>query len=371
MGRIIRNHWLERDGGALLVAPVLKADSSPEGIELVRVRARKRGQFALDPQVPHLVSAVRGRAAVRAAGAELILQEHTHAYLPGGNALELSEDAELVVVAGASARQAAGATPIVRSERFLRGCARRKSLRRVLTPQYLSRRIFLHHDPVMLSKTGDPLSWFRTTMFGVQGLPTNEEGIPVFKMSYNYRTEPNLCYDVQGKARVRLARHPYLPQGQVWEPWQPLDNETTYHLDESPQQVEWVGSGNDKKPRRNKHEVHIDGSVTLFCAFDPAPTGAEKHRPGDYSDYGPLEEVLGTPESEQRLALHRELDPIVDALSWSEACGERPEVAHPKFFATFQKGLDEQRRLETALLERLIEEKSPRAEIVRRWMVPA
>ena len=46
---------------------------------------------------------------------------------------------------------------------------------------------------------------------------------------------------------------------------------------------------------RNKHEVHIvDGYVTLFCMFDPAPTGIERHRPGEYSDYEPLSQVLGT-----------------------------------------------------------------------------
>ena len=46
---------------------------------------------------------------------------------------------------------------------------------------------------------------------------------------------------------------------------------------------------------RNKHEVHIvDGHVTLFCIFDPAPTGIERHRPGEYSDYEPLSQVLGT-----------------------------------------------------------------------------
>jgi hypothetical protein len=44
-------------------------------------------------------------------------------------------------------------------------------LRWVITPQYLSRRIFLHHDPTLLSKSGHPVSWFHTTMFDVAGLP--------------------------------------------------------------------------------------------------------------------------------------------------------------------------------------------------------
>jgi hypothetical protein len=39
-------------------------------------------------------------------------------------------------------------------------------------------------------------------MFDVAGLPKNEEGDSVFKMSYNSRTEFNVCYDVKGKAKV-------------------------------------------------------------------------------------------------------------------------------------------------------------------------
>ena len=46
-------------------------------------------------------------------------------------------------------------------------------------------------------------------MFDVAGLPVNEDREPVFKMSYNSRTEVDVCYDVKGTARVRMAQHPY------------------------------------------------------------------------------------------------------------------------------------------------------------------
>ena len=85
----------------------------------------------------------------------------------------------------------------------------------LLTLQYLSRRIFLHHDPTLLSKSGNPVSLFHTTMFDVDGLPKNEDGEPVFKMSYNSRTEFNVCYDVKGIARVRMAEHPYKATNQT------------------------------------------------------------------------------------------------------------------------------------------------------------
>src|SRR5262249_18756391 len=133
-----------------------------------------------------------------------------------------------------SASQARGRNLLLRDETFLAACAAgSQSLRWVLTPQYLSRRVFLHHDPILLSKSGNPVSWFHTTMFDVIGLPNNDEGEPVFKMSYNSRTEFNVIYDVEGEARVRFARHPYRSAGQVWEPWQPIDGDTTYHLNEA------------------------------------------------------------------------------------------------------------------------------------------
>src|SRR5204863_9462523 len=99
--------------------------------------------------------------------------------------------------------QARGERLLLRDEKFIAACATRsQTLRWTLTPQYLSRRIFLHHAPILLSKSGHPVSWFHTTMFDVAGLPPNQDGEPVFKMSYNSRTEFNVCYDVEGEARV-------------------------------------------------------------------------------------------------------------------------------------------------------------------------
>ena len=136
-------------------------------------------------------------------------------------------------------------------------------------------------------------------MFDMAGLPGNEDGEPVFKMSYNSRTEFNVCYDVKGAARVRMAQHPYTETEQRWGPWLPLDGDSTYHLNEpagGPEEECLIDTTTGNRQfYRNKHEVHIvNGQVTLFCLFDPAPTGVERHRPGEYSDYEPLSQVLGT-----------------------------------------------------------------------------
>jgi len=50
------------------------------------------------------------------------------------------------------------------------------------------------------------------------------DGESVFKMAYNSRTEINVCFDVAGDARVRMAEHPPVEAGvdgsrQVGGPW--------------------------------------------------------------------------------------------------------------------------------------------------------
>ena len=159
-----------------------------------------------------------------------------HLYIPPGMplAIEAGKGTELVRVSCPDASRARGTELLVRNEKYLAACAApSQSLRWILTPQYLSRRVFLHHDRTLLSRSGNPVSWFRTTMFDVGGLPGNEDGEPVFKMSYNSRTEFNVCYDVKGTARVRMALHPYSDSGQTWGPWQRLDGDATYHLNET------------------------------------------------------------------------------------------------------------------------------------------
>ena len=169
-------------------------------------------------------------------GQSFHLEAGVHLYLPPGleSVLNAEQGTELLHVAISSAAQARGKQMLLRDEKFLAACASgSQMLRWILTPQYLSRRIFLHHDPVLLSKSGNPVSWFRTTMFDVAGLPENEDGEPVFKMSYNSRTEFNVCYEVKGTARVRMAQHPYKETKQLWGPWLPLDGDSTYHLNEA------------------------------------------------------------------------------------------------------------------------------------------
>ena len=288
--RIIKQAW--QSHGPVDVAPILTGVLEPEGFHVERRRYRD-GATLVPIHEARIVSFLRGGAQANDShlGA-LAFRAGSHVFTPPGHALTLEVQAgsELVVL---TTNQAAGSRTrgeqvIIRSERFLSACATESQmLRWILTPQYVSRRIFLHHDRTLVSKSGDPVSWFRTTMFDVEGLPHNEQGQSVFKMSYNSRTEFNVLYDVRGDGRVRFAQHPYAEQGQTWGPWNSLDSETTYHLSEPRE----LGSP------RNKHEVTAHGGhVSLFCLFDPAPTGVERHQPGAYSDYEAYEVVSKRPE---------------------------------------------------------------------------
>ena len=269
-------------------------------------------------------------------------------YSPRATTVTGNAGAEVIVVS-VPPSQARVERVVVRDERFVIGCATPEGpLRWVLTPQYLSRRIFLHHDAVIRSKSGRPISWFRTTMFDVDGLPPNDDGEPVFRMSYDHRTEPNFCYDVIGEARVRFAEHPY--DSNTWGPWVALDSETTYHLNEA------------EGCPRNKHEVFARGGhATLFCMFDPAPTGVEQHKAGAYSSYGPLEETLGTARYEAVLAAHARFDPVVEALSVARSLGEVPEAS---LVERFEEGRAAQLAFERRLLDALDQ---ARRSVVERW----
>ena len=308
----------------------------------------------------------------------MYLEAGVHLYLPPG--MECSLDAEpgteLLRVSGATAAQALGKQLLVRDETFLAACASEsQSLRWVLTPQYLSRRIFLHHDPILLSKSGNPVSWFRTTMFDVAGLPGNEDGVPVFKMSYNSRTELNVCYDVKGAARVRMAQHPYKKAKQLWGPWFPLDDDSTYHLNEaagSPEEECRIDEATQTTQcLRNKHEVHIvDGHVTLFCLFDPAPTGVEHHRPGEYSDYQPLSQVLGTKPYETHRREIARYDDMLDRLSLAKAQGSLSTLHGTPLWELYLHGRETQTAIETELLKTLAVEGSGRERVLARWLQP-
>lgn len=376
MEKLIKNVWQPAEGGARFEqAGILQRDLHPEGVDATRLRFRGPGRFEAKAGEGHLVSVLRGGGRMEVGGAGLRVQAGVHVYVPPDEAIAVEGTAgmELLVVS-APAGQARGRRVVIRDEAFVSACATEaRSLRWILTPQYLSRRIFLFHDEILCSKRNNPLSLFRTTMFDVSGLPANEDGEPVFKMSYNYRTEPNICYDVAGQARVRMAEHPYQPVGQQWGPWLPLDGDSTYYLNEAAggPEEEWYEDPVTKKrrPLRNKHEVQIKGGhVTLVCLFDPAPTGAEQHEAGAYSEYGPLDEVLDT---ERYRDLRRELmrfDEMVERLSMAKASGNLDNLTGTDAWALYEEGRRAQRAHERRLHDELTAEGNGRARVVADWM---
>jgi hypothetical protein len=210
-------------------------------------------------------------------------------------------------------------------------------------------------------------------MFDVAGLPHNEDGEPVFKMSYNSRTEFNVCYEVKGTARVRMAQHPYKETQQLWGPWLPLDGDSTYHLNEAAGSTEEECSIDKltQTPQflRNKHEVHIvDGYVTLFCMFDPAPTGVERHRPGEYSDYEPLSQVLGTKLYETHQREIARYDEMVDRLSLAKAMGTLSTLQGTPIWDLYVQGREAQAVIESELAKALAAEGTGRAQVLAQWM---
>ena len=225
MQKIIKNNWRHDSGESYARAKILSHETHPEGLDVERLRFTEAGSITPESNVGHIISFLRGSGLLHLANdysKPFHLEGGVHLYLPPGieSVINMDPGSEILQVSGVSASQARGKRLLLRDETFLSACASgSQALRWVLTPQYLSRRIFLHHDPVLLSKSGNPVSWFRTTMFDVAGLPLNQDGEPVFKMSYNSRTEFNVCYDVDGIARVRMAKHPYGQADQLWGPW--------------------------------------------------------------------------------------------------------------------------------------------------------
>ncbi len=379
MQKLIKNNWSRKSGEPFARARILSHEIHPEGLDIDRIRFIEAGSLETKTSVGHIISVHRGKGRLHLAGDNrnpFYLEEGVHLYLPPGleSVLDAEPGTELLQVSSASASQARGRRLLLRDETFLAACASGpQSLRWAFTPQYLSRRIFLHHDPVLLSKSGHPVSWFRTTMFDVAGLPKNQDGEPVFKMSYNSRTECNVCYDVQGNARVRMAQHPYDASKQVWGPWYPLDGDSTYHLNEaagSPEEECRINEATRSRQfLRNKHEVHIvDGHVTLFCIFDPAPTGVENHRPGEYSDYEPLSQVLGTRLYETHQREIARYDEMVDRLSLAKAMGALSTLHGTPIWELYLEGREAQAAIESKLARILAAEGNGRERVLARWM---
>jgi hypothetical protein len=377
MRNLIKNEWRNHPGAAVERAVILTHTESPEGLDVDRLRFREAGRLEMDPRTGHIMSVLAGNGRLETAGRESAaysLRPGVHVYLPPGlpTTCHGERGLQLARVSGTSAAQAPGRRLLVRDEQFLAACASAsQSLRWVLTPQYLSRRIFLHHDQTLLSGSGNPVSWFHTTMFDVAGLPGNQDGDPVFKMSYNSRTEFNVCYDVKGDARVRVAEHPYSERDQRWGPWLVLDGESTYHVNEPPQ-ASVPGSGPGPEPTgRNKHEVYIlGGYVSLFCLFDPAPTGIERHHPGDYSDYEPLDRVVERPEYARFRSEMSQYDEMLDALSLAKAAGDLGSLQGTPVWNRYLQGRSSQLALEAELMRLLESEGGGREQVVSAWRRP-
>ncbi len=380
--KLIKNPWCRVSGKPYARAHVLNSEIHPEGLDVERIRFFDAGSFEPESGVGHIISVLRESGSLRMRNDNqnpLRIGEGIHLYLPPGmeSVIDAEPGAEFLQVSCASKSQARGNRMLLRDETFLCACAyESQALRWALTPQYLSRRIFLHHDPTLLSKAGNPVSWFRTTMFDVAGLPENQDGEPVFKMSYNSRTECNVCYDVEGTARVRMARHPYHNAPQVWDPWYTLDGESTYHLNEAAgsadEEIYFDEVTQTQQSFRNRHEVYIaDGHVSLFCIFDPAPTGIENHRPGEYSDYEPLQKVVGTKTYEIHQREMAKFDEMVDSLSLAKARGDLDALIGTPVWELYLKGRAAQAAIESELRKTLLSEGLGRNRVLERWMQPA
>ncbi len=379
MQKLIKNNWCRESGESFACAQILRHEIHPEGLDVARTRFFEAGRLTPKAGVGHIISILRGGGKLCLAGDgnhPLHLEAGVHLYIPPGmeTVFDAEQGTELLRVSSSNASQTRGKRLLLRDERFLAACASgSQSLRWILTPQYLSRRIFLHHDPTLLSKSGHPVSWFHTTMFDVAGLPRNEDGESVFKMSYNSRTEFNVCYDVKGAARVRMARHPYMAARQLWGPWLTLDGDSTYHLNEAAGGPEEERRVDEKTSTlqffRNKHEVHIvDGHVSLFCLFDPAPTGVERHRPGEYSDYESLSQVLGTKQYETHQREITKYDEMVDRLSMAKAMGELDALQATPTWQLYLRGRERQAAIETELAKTLAAEGNGREQVIANWM---
>jgi hypothetical protein len=170
-----------------------------------------------------------------------------------------------------------------------------------------------------------------------------------------------------------MARHPYLPSNQLWEPWHTLDCDSTYHLNEAagcPEEERHYGDGiAEPQYFRNKHEVYIlDGHVSLFCMFDPSPLGMERHRPGEYSDYESVSQVLGSKSCENYQREIARYDEMVDQLSMAKALGQLDGLHGTPIWDLYLNGRAAQLAIEAALARALIAEGKKREQVIAKWM---
>jgi hypothetical protein len=389
LSKVIRNSWQpinNAENSNLEYAPVLDTNAV-EGLKINRYRSTGSSSLILNPEEGHLVSLIRGTARLEISSEPQPLQlgSGTHLYVPPDASAVLSFTADALAIQVSGPReQAIGQTLMVRTERFARAA------RDVLTPQYLSRRIFTHRDRTLVSKYKTPIAWFHTTMFDSTALPPNVEGDGVFKMSYDNQTEPNVVYEVGGKAAVRFAKHPYVTDrpgtdshAQLWTDWCAIDGETTYYLNEAVDGIEIEHHIDPVTQQsytlRNRHEVKIQpgdqgepGYVSLCCLFDPGPTGLEQHQPGEYSSYAPVATILGTPEYQDFLTRMEPIDRMIDDLSLAAARGATiATLQQLPAWPIYQEQQAAQITKQQALIDQLAAAGNGRDKIVAPWRLTA
>ena len=108
--------------------------------------------------------------------------------------------------------------------------------------------------------------------------------------------------------------------------------------------------------------------MSLFCLFDPAPTGIERHRPGEYSYYEPLSHVLGTKQYETHQREIARYDEMVDKLSLAKAMGNLSELHSTPIWQLYLQGRKAQAAIETELAKTLAAEGKGRKRVIAHWM---
>lgn len=342
--KIIVNEWeSSRRNVGIRVSHVVDGRDSCEGIHVCRYLSEPGSRINLSSDQGHIFSLLEGEGVLKLPDEpnELAISAGTHIYVPPSRSANFRFlEQSSAIHAFAPANRPHGEKLLVHNERYM------ATSRFVLTPQYLSRRAFLNRDHTLVSKSGDRVAWFHTTMFDTQGLPLNHDGLPVFKMSYDHQTEINVIFDVGGEASARFAQHPYVDAAmQRWSDWHVLDDQTTYYLNEGargPDVERFTDpkTGKEKK-LRNRHEIYISpgGHVSLCCLFDPGPTGLETHQPGEYSSYAPVSETVDTPAYQEFVELVSVADNMIQTLSYDQASNAGKEVRSYPAWAEYEKQL--------------------------------
>ena len=108
---VIRNAWRADPRGPVEVARILDHRTSPEGLDVERIRFLERGSVRIDPNMGDFLSVISGPIVLRHdrdGGEALHLADTTHAYVPPDWPVwvDAQAGAEIVLVSGASSGQA-------------------------------------------------------------------------------------------------------------------------------------------------------------------------------------------------------------------------------------------------------------------------